>query len=172
LAGLPGMRERTVQVSSTGKTFSLTGWKIGYTCASSAITAALRSAHQFVTFCSATPFQHAMAAALSAGDEYYEALRVDYRARRDRLCQGLADAGFEVLRPAGTYFVLADIRPLGFEDDVAFCRALPERVGVVAIPTSVFGLSGSQARHLVRFAFCKSDATLDEGMRRLRRLRA
>jgi N-succinyldiaminopimelate aminotransferase len=171
LAGLPGMRERTVQVSSTGKTFSLTGWKIGYTCASPAVTAALRSAHQFVTFCTATPFQHAMAVALAAGDEYFQGLQADYRARRDRLCQGLADAGFGVLVPAGTYFVLADIRPLGFEDDVAFCRSLPERAGVVAIPTSVFGLSGTQARHLVRFAFCKSDATLDEGVRRLRTLK-
>ena len=171
LASLPGMRERTVTISSTGKTFSLTGWKIGYACAAPEITAALRGVHQFVTFCVATPFQHAMAAALAAPDAYFETLRRDYRARRDRLCEGLRDAGLEALVPAGTYFVQADIRPLGFDDDVAFCRMLPERVGVAAIPTSAFYQNRAEGRHLVRFAFCKTDATLNEGIRRLRALR-
>jgi N-succinyldiaminopimelate aminotransferase len=171
LASLPGMRERTVTISSTGKTFSLTGWKIGYSCASPELSAATRSVHQFVTFCVATPFQHAMATALAAPDAYFEALARDYRARRDRLCQGLEDAGFGVLVPSGTYFVQADIRPLGFEDDVELCRLLPERVGVAAIPTSAFYANKAEGRHLVRFAFCKTDATLDEGIRRLRALR-
>jgi N-succinyldiaminopimelate aminotransferase len=171
LASLPGMRERTVTISSTGKTFSLTGWKIGYTCASPELTAALRGVHQFVTFCVATPFQAAMAVALGAPQAYFEALARDYRARRDRLCQGLEDAGFGVLVPAGTYFVQADIRPLGFQDDVELCRLLPERVGVAAIPTSAFYANKAEGRHLVRFAFCKTDATLDEGIRRLRALR-
>jgi N-succinyldiaminopimelate aminotransferase len=172
LASLPGMRERVVSISSTGKSFSLTGWKIGYSCAPPAITAALRTAHQFITFCNATPFQHALVAALETGDAYYQTLGADYRARRDRLCRGLAEAGFRVLTPAGTYFAQADIRPLGFEDDVAFCRELPARVGVAAIPTSAFYRNRAEGRHLVRFAFCKTDATLDEAIRRLKGLRA
>jgi N-succinyldiaminopimelate aminotransferase len=172
LASRPGMRERTVTLSSTGKTFSLTGWKIGWSCAPPEITEALRMVHQFVTFCIATPFQHAMAAALGTSDDYYEGLRADYRARRDRLCDGLEEAGFGVRKPEGTYFALADIRPLGGDDDVAFCRALPARVGVAAIPVSAFYDGPGAPRHLVRFAFCKRDATLEEGLRRLRKLRA
>jgi N-succinyldiaminopimelate aminotransferase len=172
LASLPGMRERTVTISSTGKTFSMTGWKIGYSCAAPELTAALRGVHQFVTFCVATPLQHAMAAALSAPDDYFAALQRDYQSRRDRLCRGLAEAGFEVLTPAGTYFAQADIRTLGHSDDVEFCRMLPERVGVAAIPTSAFYANKAEGRHLVRFAFCKTDATLDEGIRRLGSLRA
>ena len=172
LASRPGMRERTVTLSSTGKTFSLTGWKIGWSCAPPALTEALRMVHQFVTFCVATPLQHATAAALAAGDEYYEGLRADYRARRDRLCDGLAEAGFGVQRPQGTYFALADIRPLGWDDDVAFCRALPAKVGVAAIPVSAFYADAGAVRHLVRFAFCKKDETLEEGLRRLRKLRS
>jgi len=172
LASRPGMRERTVTLSSTGKTFSLTGWKIGWSCAPPEITEALRMVHQFVTFCIATPFQHAMAAALGTSDDYYDRLRADYRARRDRLCEGLEEAGFGVRKPEGTYFALADIRPLGGDDDVAFCRALPARVGVAAIPVSAFYDGPGAPRHLVRFAFCKKDATLEEGLRRLRKLRA
>jgi len=172
LASRPGMRERTVTLSSTGKTFSLTGWKIGWSCAPPEITEALRMVHQFVTFCVATPFQHAMAAALGTSDAYYEHLRADYRSRRDRLCEGLREAGFGVRKPEGTYFALADIRPLGWDDDVAFCRALPATVGVAAIPVSAFYDGPGAPRHLVRFAFCKQDATLEEGLRRLRRLKA
>jgi N-succinyldiaminopimelate aminotransferase len=125
--------------------------------------------HQFVNFAVSTPFQHAVAVALAAGDGYYAALRDDYRARRDRLCDGLVAAGFEVRPPAGTYFALADVRPLGFDDDRAFCRHLVEQVGVAAIPVSAFALDG-HLKHLVRFAFCKDDATLDAALARLRRL--
>ena len=171
LAARPGMRERTVTISSTGKTFSLTGWKIGYTCAAPALTEALRMVHQFVTFTIASPFQHAMAAALTTGDEYFQLLSADYRSRRDRLCAGLADAGFAVRAPEGTYFALADIRPLGYEDGETFCRELPGRIGVAAIPASAFYAHPAAGRHLVRFAFCKKDETLDEGLRRLRSLR-
>jgi N-succinyldiaminopimelate aminotransferase len=171
LARLPGMRERTVTISSAGKTFSLTGWKIGWSCAPPPLAAAVRAAHQFVTFAVATPLQHAAAAALAADDGYYERLREGYRARRDRLGEGLARVGFRVTPPQGTYFTIADIRPVGFDDDEAFCRVLPERVGVAAIPLSAFGTEGGP-RHLARFAFCKDDATLDEGIRRLRRLRS
>jgi N-succinyldiaminopimelate aminotransferase len=170
IASFPGMRERTVTISSAGKTFSLTGWKIGWTCAAPALAAAVRAVHQFVTFAVATPFQHAAVAALGAPDEYYAGLRANYLARRDRMCEGLADCGFAVRPPEGTYFALADIRPLGYDDDETFCRTLVERVGVAAIPTSAF-TAGRAVRHLVRFAFCKDDATLEEGLRRLRRLK-
>lgn len=171
LATLPGMRERTVLISSSGKTFSFTGWKVGHTCAPPAITAALRCAHQFVTFCTATPFQHALSRAFVADDAFFSALTAEYRARRDRMCDGLREIGFEVLVPAGTYFVMTDIRSLGYDDDVAFCRMLPEKVGVAAIPPSSFYEHPAEGRHLVRWAFCKTDDVLDEGLRRLRRLR-
>jgi N-succinyldiaminopimelate aminotransferase len=170
IAALPGMRERTVTISSAGKTFSLTGWKIGWSCAAPALTDAVRAVHQFVTFAVSTPFQHAVATGLATADAYYSRLREDYRHRRDRLCDGLEAAGFAVRRPEGTYFALADVRPLGFEDGREFCLSLVERVGVAAIPVSAFAADG-RLRHLVRFAFCKDDATLDEGLRRLRRLK-
>jgi N-succinyldiaminopimelate aminotransferase len=169
VASLPGMRERTVTISSAAKTFSVTGWKIGWSCAPPELTRPLQAAHQFITFCNGTPFQYAVAEALAAGDGYYETLRAEYRGRRDRLCTGLEAAGFGVRRPAGTYFVMADIRPLGFDDDIAFCRALPERAGVAAIPPSSFYRNRDAGRHLVRFAFCKTDAVLDEAIRRLRK---
>lgn len=168
LATLPGMRERTVLISSSGKTFSYTGWKIGWACAPPELSRGIRTAHQFVTFCNGTPFQYAIAEALAMGDDYFTTLTREYRARRDRLCAGLHDVGFGVLTPAGTYFVCADIRPLGFEDDMELCRRLPEAVGVVAIPNSAFYVNKAEGRHLVRFAFCKSDAVLDEGIARLR----
>jgi len=170
LATLPGMRERTVTISSAGKTFGLTGWKVGWSVAPPPLAAAIRAVHQFVTFAVATPFQHAAAAALAAPDRYYARLRSDYRARRDRLCEGLAEIGFGVRPPEGTYFALADVRPLGHGDGEAFCRTLVERVGVAAIPVSAFTTDG-RLRHLVRFAFCKDDATLEEALRRLRRLK-
>jgi N-succinyldiaminopimelate aminotransferase len=168
LASLPGMRDRTVTISSTGKTFSFTGWKIGWACASPDLSRAIRCAHQFITFCHSPPFQHAMAHALALPDDYYTEFLADYRARRDRLCAGLSEVGFEVLVPAGTYFVCADIRPLGFSDDMELCRRFPADVGVAAIPNSAFYLNKDEGRHLVRFAFCKSDPVLDEGIARLR----
>ena len=168
LATLPGMRERTLMISSTGKTFSFTGWKIGYVCAPPELSKAVRTAQQFGTFCLGAPFQHAMAAALRAGDDYFEGFIRDYRARRDRLCEGLASVGFGVLEPAGTYFVCTDIRPLGFTDDMTLCRMLPEKVGVAAIPNSAFYTNKQEGRHLVRWAFCKTDAVLDAGIARLR----
>ncbi|MBL8944607.1 MAG: aminotransferase class I/II-fold pyridoxal phosphate-dependent enzyme [Myxococcales bacterium] len=169
MATLPGMRDRTVMISSTGKTFSFTGWKIGYVCASPALTRAVRTSHQFLTFCNSTPFQFALAEGLVAGDDYFEGFVREYRARRDRMCEGLASVGFEVLVPQGTYFVCTDIRALGFDDDMAMCRALPEAIGVAAIPNSAFYANKAEGRHLVRWAFCKSDAVLDEGLARLRK---
>ncbi|MEO6954524.1 MAG: aminotransferase [Polyangia bacterium] len=170
LATLPGMRERCISISSGGKTFSLTGWKVGWSCAPPDLTAALRMVHQFVTFSVATPLQHAMAVAVASSDDYYDTLLANYRARRDKLCNGLAAIGFGVTPPEGTYFALGDIRPLGYDDDVTFCRKLVEEIGVAAIPYSAFGTNGRH-RHLVRFAFCKDDATLDAGLERLARLR-
>lgn len=167
MATLPGMRERTITISSTGKTFSYTGWKVGWACAPPALSTALRTAHQFITFCGAPPYQLGMAHALSLPDTYYEEFTAAYRARRDRLCEGLAKVGFGVHVPAGTYFVCVDIRPLGFTDDMELCRRLPQAVGVAAIPNSAFYDDKDAGRHLVRFAFCKSDAVLDAGIERL-----
>lgn len=170
IATLPGMAERTVKISSTGKTFSFTGWKIGYTCAPPALTAAIRTAHQFITFCNSGPFQPAMAVGLGLGDDFYAELRESYRSKRDVMAAGLREAGFGVDDPAGTYFIVADIRPLGWDDDVAFCRMLPEKVGVAAIPASAFYADKAAGRHLVRFAFCKTEDALRQGIERLKRL--
>jgi N-succinyldiaminopimelate aminotransferase len=172
LATLPGMAERTLTVSSIGKTFSVTGWKTGWACGPAALVAAVRGAKQFMTFAGGTPFQHAAAVALAMAEEHGARLAAELAAKRDRLCDGLERAGAEVLRPAGTYFVNADVRPLGYEDGVAFCRDLPERAGVVAIPTSVFCGDPGRASSLVRFAFCKRDEVIDEAAMRLGRLRS
>ncbi len=171
IATLPGMWERTVTISSAGKTFSFTGWKVGWACAPRPLAAAIRTAHQFITFCNSAPMQPAVARALEEADEaFYRTFVEEYRERRDHLCRGLREVGFGVLEPAGTYFVLADIRPLGWDDDVAFCRMLPEKVGVAAIPPTAFYVHKEAGRHLVRFAFCKTLELLDEAVRRLRRL--
>jgi N-succinyldiaminopimelate aminotransferase len=163
LATLPGMADRTLTISSLGKTFSVTGWKTGWACGPPALVAATRTAKQFLTFAGGTPFQHAGALALGLGDEVYTALARDLRAKRDRLCDGLAAAGLEVLRPAGTYFANVDAG----RDGAAFCRELVETAGVVAIPTSVFYDDPEAGRRLVRFAFCKREAVIDEAARRL-----
>ncbi len=134
------------------------------------IVTAARTAKQFLTYAVGTPLQHAVAAALTLEDAYYERAAADLGAKRDRLCAGLEAAGLEVYRPAGTYFVNVDIRPLGEEDGVAFCWGLPERAGVVAVPTSVFFDDQAVGRPLVRFAFCKRDEVIDEGVARLRTL--
>jgi N-succinyldiaminopimelate aminotransferase len=170
LATLPGMAERTLTVSSIGKTFSVTGWKTGWACGPADLVAAVRGAKQFMTFAGGTPFQHAAAAALALAEEHGARLAAELKAKRDRLCDGLERAGAEVLRPAGTYFANADVRPLGYDDGVAFCRELPERAGVVAIPTSVFSAEPERVRSLVRFAFCKREDVIDEAAARLGRL--
>ncbi len=172
IASLPDMRERSVRISSAGKTFSFTGWKIGHVMASPAISRAVRTAHQFITFCNATPFQVALVEAFRAPDSYFETFLADYRARRDRLCKGLTEAGFDVLTPAGTYFVTTDIRSLGHADDDAFCRMLTKEFGVAAIPCSAFYANKDEGRHLVRWAFCKSDEVIDAGLERLARFQA
>jgi N-succinyldiaminopimelate aminotransferase len=167
MASLPRMRERTITISSFGKTFSLTGWKIGWAAAPPDLTAAVRAAHQFVTFATAMPLQHAAAAALSVGPEYYRGLAASYRRKRDYLVEELARLGFGVRPPAGTYYVCADFRPLGFDDDVAFCRHLIEDVGVAAIPPSAFYENTRHGKSYARFAFCKKEETLREAVHRL-----
>lgn len=170
MATLSGMRERTITISSFGKTFSLTGWKVGWAAAPAPLSAAVRAAHQFVTFATATPLQHGAAVALSTGSEYYRLLRDSYRGKRDYLVRELAAIGFGVRSPAGTYYVCADFRPLGFDDDVAFCRRLIEQIGVAAIPPSVFYEHPERGKSYARFAFCKKDSTLETAVARLRRL--
>ncbi|HEX5493865.1 MAG TPA: pyridoxal phosphate-dependent aminotransferase [Mycobacteriales bacterium] len=169
-ATLPGMAERTVTISSAGKTFNVTGWKIGWVCADAELVTAVRTVKQFLTFVSGGPFQPAVAAALDLGEEYFTALAAGMRQRRDLLCDGLERAGFTVFRPAATYFATVDVRGTGYPDGVAFCRDLPHRVGVVAIPSGVF-YDTDAGRSLVRFAFCKRPEVLDEAVRRLARLR-
>ncbi|MEU5046527.1 pyridoxal phosphate-dependent aminotransferase [Streptomyces griseorubiginosus] len=170
LATFPGMRERTVTIGSAGKTFSFTGWKVGWITAAPGLVSAVRSAKQFLTYVSSGPFQYAVAEALALPDSYFTAFREDMRAKRDLLATGLKDAGFEVFRTAGTYFITTDIRPLGETDGFAFCRALPERAGVVAIPNAVFYDHREQGAPFVRFAFCKRTGVLEEAASRLKTL--
>ncbi|MEU6771836.1 pyridoxal phosphate-dependent aminotransferase [Streptomyces sp. NPDC046759] len=168
LATFPGMGERTVTIGSAGKTFSFTGWKVGWVTAAPELVTAVRSVKQFLTYVSSGPFQYAVAEALALPDTYFEEFRRSMQTRRDILAQGLAEAGFEVFRPAGTYFVTTDIRPLGEKDGFAFCRALPERAGVVAIPNAVFYDDREAGAPFVRFAFCKREDVLREAAERLR----
>jgi len=170
LAAFPGMRERTVSVSSAGKTFNCTGWKIGWVCSSPELVAAVRAAKQFMTFVSGGPLQPAVAHALDHELPWVESLRTSLAAKRDRLSAGLAEAGFAVRRSLGTYFVCADVRPLGFTDATELAWQLPERVGVAAVPVSVFTDHPAEWQHLLRFAFCKRDEVLDEAIKRLHEL--
>ncbi|MFI9828051.1 pyridoxal phosphate-dependent aminotransferase [Streptomyces sp. NPDC051913] len=170
LATLPGMRDRTVTIGSAGKTFSFTGWKVGWVTGSPSLVSAVRSAKQFLTYVASGPFQYAVAEALALPDSYFEAFRADMRAKRDLLAAGLTEAGFGVFRTAGTYFITTDIRPLGETDGFAFCRALPERAGVVAIPNAVFYDHREAGAPFVRFAFCKRTGVLEEATKRLKAL--
>jgi N-succinyldiaminopimelate aminotransferase len=170
LATLPGMRERTIRISSAGKTFSCTGWKIGWATGPASLVSAVQRVKQFLTFVNGAPLQPAVAVALGLPDEYFAGFNAGLRERRDRLVAGLDDAGFTVLPSEGTYFVTTDITPLGGKDGLEFCRTLPERCGVVAVPTQVFYDHPDEGRHLVRFAFCKRLDVIDEAARRLRAL--
>jgi aspartate/methionine/tyrosine aminotransferase len=172
LASLPGMWERTVTLSSLGKSFSLTGWKTGWAIAPPVLTAGVRSAHQFLTFTTPNPMQLGAVAALSAPSSYYQELVASYRSKRDLLAQGLGSLGFGVFLPQGTYFLMADHTPFGFEDDITFVQHMIRRVGVAAIPPSAFYHRKEDGRPLVRFAFCKSEDILHEALERLQRLRS
>jgi aspartate/methionine/tyrosine aminotransferase len=176
IATLPGMADRTITLSSLGKTFSLTGWKIGWAIASRELTQCVRAAHQFLTFCSSTPLQHGAAAALTHGEPHIAELVRDLTAARDYLGRALEGLGFRVYWPAGTYFIMADhtepSRRLGISpaDDVAFCRRLTADIGVAAIPTSGFYDNKHWGRPLARFAFCKKMDTLQRAVERLSKL--
>jgi N-succinyldiaminopimelate aminotransferase len=169
LAQLPGMAPRTVTISSLSKTFSFTGWRIGWVIAPPDLTRAVRLAHQFVLDCSATPLQHGAACALALDSDYFAGLAETYQAKRDYLAAALRSAGLEVTLPAAAYFLMAGIRPLGFDDDFGFCKYLAVEVGVAAIPPSAFFAAEHKAlgRGYARFAFCKSQATLDRAAERL-----
>ena len=165
LATYDGMWERTLTLSSLGKTFSLTGWKVGWAIGPPDLTNGLRSAHQFLTFTTPTPVQHGAAAALQAPGTFYDAMRDGYQSKRDLLSNGLEAAGFDVFLPAGTYFLMA--RHTGDGDDRQFCLDLIESAGVVAIPPSVFYSDPTRGAALVRFAFCKDEDTLREALDRI-----
>ena len=167
LASLPGMQDRTVLISSAGKTFSVTGWKIGWVCAPPELTSAVRTAKQFMTFTNGHPFQHAIVEALALPDEYFMTFCAQYVGRRDQLVEGLRDVGMEVFEPQGTYFVTADVRPLGYDDGFEFCRTMPAKIGVAAVPNAAFYVDPRRGQSLVRFGFCKTEESLAEGIRRL-----
>ena len=170
IAMLPGAAERTLTISSAGKTFSFTGWKVGWVTASPVLVSAVRTAKQYLTYVSAGPFQYAVAEALRLPDDYFRTLRTDLLRKRDLLLDGLSAAGFRAFTPEGTYFITTDITPLGEKDGIDFCRSLPERCGVVAIPNAVFYDNTDAGRSLVRFTFCKKDEVLTEAVTRLQRL--
>ena len=170
LAGFPGMRERTVRISSSGKTFSATGWKIGWALSTPELIDEITAVKQFLTFVSGGPFQPAITRALNEGDEWVQRQRLAMQGKRDRLAEGLRRIGLEPALPKGTYFLTTDVRPLGYDDGVEFCRSLPLRCGVVAIPHQVFYDLVEAGRPYVRWAFCKSDPVIDEAVERLERL--
>ena len=170
LSSFPGMRERTVTISSAGKTLSFTGWKIGWVTAPAALVDAVRTTKQFMTYVGGAPFQPAVAVGLRLGDDHYDELRSDLLAKRDVIAAGLASVGFAGYLPRGTYFITAGISNLTDEDSYAFCRSLPERCGVVGVPTSVFYEDPADGRDIVRFAFCKRFEVLDEAVARLKAL--
>jgi N-succinyldiaminopimelate aminotransferase len=164
---IDGMRERTVSVSSAGKTFSFTGWKVGWVTGTPEIVNAVRTTKQFLTFVASGPFQYAVAEALTLPDRYFESLAGELKRKRDLMAAGLESIGFEVYQPDGTYFITTDITPLGETDAVEFCLGLPERAGVVAIPSAVFYDDKQAGKTQVRFAFCKREEILEEALSRL-----
>ena len=163
----PGMRDRTIQISSAGKTFSFTGWKIGWVCAQPALLDTVRTAKQFLTYVNGAPFQHAIAEALNLSDHYFDNFLEDMRVKRDCLSQGLEKAGLTTFTPQGTYFVTADIEKLGYGDGKQFCLDLPVQCGVVAVPNVVFYDNKDLGSTLIRFAFCKKLDVLEEAVERL-----
>ncbi len=171
LAALPGMSERTVAVSSLGKTFSVTGWKVGWAVAHPELTRAIFRGHQFIVFAGAAPLQEAAAIALISAREYYSELAAFYQAKRDFLLEALRSAGLAPIVPRGTYFMMVDISGLGFANDVEFCRYLTTEIGVAAIPPSAFYHNPADGSQLARFAFCKSQSTLEAAAERLRKIR-
>jgi aspartate/methionine/tyrosine aminotransferase len=171
LATLPGMGERTVTINGLSKTYSVTGWRVGWAIGPPSLTGAIRKVHDFLTVGAAAPLQEAGALALDLPPAYYDELAAGYARRRDRLLRILEGAGFRAYRPRGAYYVMTEIDGLGWDDDVAFARHLVEEIGVAVVPGSSFYEDAAQGRRQVRFAFCKKDETLDEAERRLAKLR-
>jgi N-succinyldiaminopimelate aminotransferase len=168
LMTLPGMRERCVRIGSAGKTFSVTGWKVGYVTACPALLQPISRCHQFLVFTTAPNLQAAVAYGLSKDDSYFRDLSGDLETKRDRIGTGLAEVGFDVLDCQGTYFITGDFRPLGFNgDDVAFCKHITVEAGVTAVPVSAF-YQDDPPTHFARFSFCKPDDVLDEAVKRLK----
>ncbi len=170
IATLDGMRERTITISSTGKTFSMTGWKIGTVCAPAKILEAVRACHQYVLFAVATPFQHAMIKGFEAPDKFYRDLLSFYNKKRNFMTKALRDVGFDIVVPEGSYFILADFTKFGFDDDVEFCKYLATEIKVAAIPPTSFYFNKEYGVNLVRFAFCKKEETLAAAADRLQKL--
>lgn len=171
ISTLPGMAERTVTIGSAGKSLSFTGWKVGWATGPANLVSAVRTSKQFLTYVSAGPFQYAVAVGLGLGPAHFEAMAADLSQKCDRLAGGLEAVGLAVFRPQGTYFINADISSLTDEDGLSFCRSLPHRCGVVAVPTQVFYADPSRGRSLIRFAFCKRVEVIDEAVSRLATLR-
>jgi len=167
IATLPGMRERTVTVSALSKTYSVTGWRVGWAIADPRLMQGIRSTHDFMTVGAATPLQHAGITALGLGPDYLTAMGSDYVVRRATMMRILGEAGFDAITPEGAYYVMADVTPLGFDDDVAAAMHLVRERGVAAVPGSSFFADPAVGRHLLRFAFCKRLETLEEAGRRL-----
>jgi aminotransferase len=168
---LPGMRERTITINGMSKTYSVTGWRVGYAIAPPEVADAIRKMHDFLTVGAAAPLQEAGATALRLPEEYYRKLCADYGARRDRMLAGLEKAGFRCFKPRGAYYIMTDISGFGFPDDVEFARYLVREIGVAVVPGSSFYSDPTSGRQQVRFTFCKTDATLDEAARRLQKLK-
>jgi aminotransferase len=172
MASLDGMKERTVIINSLSKTYSVTGWRVGWTIAPPTITDAIRKVHDFLTVGAPAPLQAAGATALDLPPVYYQNLAEAYRKRRDKLVPILTEAGFRCFRPRGAYYVMTDISTFGYADDVTFVKYLVKEIGVAAVPGSSFYRDPRDGAQQVRFAFCKKDETLDEAARRLRKLHA
>ena len=171
MAALPGMRERTVTINSMSKTYSVTGWRVGYAIAPPEISQAIRKMHDFLTVGAAAPLQQAGITALRFGDDYYRNLRNNYLSRRNRLLAALEDAGFQCYKPYGAYYIMTDISGFGFPDDIEFTRHMIESVGIAAVPGSSFYSNRSMGSQQVRFTYCKKESTLDEAARRLKKLK-
>jgi aminotransferase len=171
MASLPGMKQRTITINGMSKTYSVTGWRVGWTIAPAALSGAIRKVHDFLTVGAAAPLQEAGALALALPDAYYTTLAAGYAKRRERLIAMLEATGFRVHRPRGAYYAMTEIDALGWDDDVAFARYLVQEIGVAVVPGSSFYREAKDGRFQVRFAFCKQEATLAEAERRLARLR-
>ncbi len=170
ISSIPAFRDRSITISSTAKTYSLTGWKIGYSLADSIISKRIRMVHQFVTFCTSTPFQYAMAEALRAPISYFDTLKQKYWKKRDLLNSILQDSGFKTYLPQGSYYIVTDISNFNYKDDVQFCEFLIKKIGIAAIPMSAFYSESDPVRNLVRFCFAKKNEVLEAAGERLQKL--